>query len=113
MMELPLIVGVEGSDPSLRAVDWAVDAAARYGLPLRLVHASLWEPYEGVPATGLQRPSARVMAEHVVASVAEPAHRRNLEVKVSTENLPRGNVARPPARGQQRLVPGDGIAWPG
>ncbi|MFI9749706.1 universal stress protein [Streptomyces collinus] len=89
MMELPLVVGVDGSDPSLRAVDWAVDEAARHGLPLRLVHASLWEYYEGaVPAAGLQRPSARVMAEHIVASAAERAHRRNPEVKVSTEILP-------------------------
>lgn len=48
MMELPLVVGVDGSEPSLRAMDWAVDEAARHGLPLRLVHAFLWERYEGI-----------------------------------------------------------------
>ncbi|MGV9237311.1 universal stress protein, partial [Streptomyces nigra] len=42
-MTLPLVVGVDGSDPSLVAVDWAADEAVRHGLTLRLVHASLWE----------------------------------------------------------------------
>ncbi|WP_448316081.1 universal stress protein, partial [Streptomyces sp. CO7] len=46
-MRLPLVVGVDGSEQSLGAVDWAADEAALRGLPLRLVHASLWERYEG------------------------------------------------------------------
>lgn len=46
-MELPLVVGVDGSESSLLAVDWAVAEAVRHGVPLRLVHASLWERYEG------------------------------------------------------------------
>lgn len=33
-MELPLVVGVDGSDGSLLAVDRAVDAAARLGIRL-------------------------------------------------------------------------------
>ncbi len=41
MTELPLVVGVDGSDSSLVAVDWATDEAARHGLPLGLVHALL------------------------------------------------------------------------
>lgn len=87
-MELPLVVGVDGSDASLPAIDWAVDEAARRGVPLRLVHASLWERYEGaMPWTGAEQPSERVLAEHVVASAAERAARRNPEVKVSTEIL--------------------------
>lgn len=51
-MELPLIVGVDGSDSSFLAIDWAVDEAARLGLPLRLVYASLWERYEGAALPG-------------------------------------------------------------
>ncbi|WP_405531155.1 universal stress protein [Streptomyces canus] len=86
-MELPLVVGVDGSDGSLAAVDWAVDEAARLGLPLRLVYASLWERYEGaMPSAGLERPSEQVMADSIVGTAAERAHRRNPEVKVvSTE----------------------------
>ncbi|BCM64770.1 MULTISPECIES: universal stress protein [Streptomyces] len=83
-MDLPLVAGVDGSDSSLTAVDWAVDEAARHGLPLRLLHASLWEIYEGVqPSFGSDRPAEEVMAEHIVASCVERARRRNPEVKVS------------------------------
>ncbi|MFE0514344.1 universal stress protein [Streptomyces sp. NPDC058964] len=89
MTTLPLVVGVDGSDSSLQAVDWAVDEAARHGLPLRLVHASLWERYEGaVPSSGTERPSERVMAENIVASAAERAARRQPDVKVTTEVIP-------------------------
>ncbi|MDN0199141.1 universal stress protein [Streptomyces sp. S.PNR 29] len=92
-MELPLVVGVDGSDGSLLAVDWAVDEAARHGLPLRLVHASLWERYESAPPTvpaknRERRPSERVPAEHTVASAAERAGRRHPGVKVSTGIIP-------------------------
>lgn len=88
-MELPLVVGVDGSESSLLAVDWAMDEAARRGLPLRLVYASLWERYEGAtPSSGLERPSERVMAEHIVASAAERARRRNPDVKISTDIVP-------------------------
>ncbi|WP_037682430.1 universal stress protein [Streptomyces griseus] len=87
-MELPLVVGVDGSDGSLAAVDWAVDEAARHRLPLRLVYASQWEHYEGaVPSAGLNRPSEQVLAEHIVASAAERAQRRHPDVKVSTDIL--------------------------
>ncbi|MFE6177734.1 universal stress protein [Streptomyces sp. NPDC056464] len=92
-MTLPLVVGVDGSDASLAAVDWAVDEAARGGLPLRLVYASLWERYEGaVPTNGSQRPAERVLAEHIVASAAERAVRRNPGVKVTTAVRPEDPV---------------------
>ncbi|EST36470.1 universal stress protein [Streptomyces roseochromogenus] len=87
-MELPLVVGVDGSDSSLLAVDWAVDEAARHGLPLRLVHASLWERYEALqPSFGTGRPAEEVMAQHIVASCVERARLRNPEVKASGEVL--------------------------
>ncbi|MEU3889693.1 universal stress protein [Streptomyces sp. NPDC029041] len=87
-MELPLVVGVDGSEGSLPAVDWAVDEAARHGLSLRLVHGSLWERYEGrIPSIGPDRPAGRVLADHIVASAAERAGRRNPDVKVSTDVL--------------------------
>nr|WP_285558377.1 universal stress protein [Streptomyces hygroscopicus] len=88
-MEPPLVVGVDGSEPSLRAVDWAADEAALRGLPLRLVHASLWERYEGTaPAEDLGKPSEEVMAEDVVETAARRAHRRRPGVEVTTDVLP-------------------------
>ncbi|MEU3253742.1 universal stress protein [Streptomyces sp. NPDC006997] len=93
-MELPLVVGVDGSDPSLRAVDWAVDEAARLGLPLRLVHASLWERYEGSrPSFGAGRPAEVVMAQHITASSVGHARLRDPEVKVSSDVLPEDAVS--------------------
>ena len=92
-MALPVVVGVDGSDSSLLAVDWATDEAARQGLPLRLVYASLWERYEGVmPSGGLQRPSEQVMADNIVATAAERVRRRNPDVKVTAEVLPEDPV---------------------
>ncbi|KOV49931.1 universal stress protein [Streptomyces sp. AS58] len=35
-----MVVGIDGSDASLEAVDWASEAAVRHGVPLRLVHAT-------------------------------------------------------------------------
>ncbi|WP_405876960.1 universal stress protein [Streptomyces sp. NBC_01136] len=88
-MELPLVVGVDGSEPSLRAVDWATDEAALRGAPLRLVYASLWERYEGAAlAEGLGRSSEQVMADNIVEAAARRAHRRAPEVKISTDVLP-------------------------
>ncbi|MFG2549357.1 universal stress protein [Streptomyces sp. NPDC048581] len=88
-MELPLVVGVDGSEPSLQAVDWAVDEAARHGLRLRLVYASLWERYEGgAPSVGPERPSEEAMADTVVATAAERARRRDPDVKVTVDVVP-------------------------
>ncbi|MFB7712430.1 universal stress protein [Streptomyces sp. NPDC056105] len=89
-MQLPLIVGVDGSESSLLAIDWAVDEAARFGVPLRLVHASMWERYEGavVPDTVDRPPSEQVMEQNIVGSAAERARQRNPDVEVSAESLP-------------------------
>ncbi|MFF9088566.1 universal stress protein [Streptomyces sp. NPDC014991] len=89
MAELPLVVGVDGSASSLTAVDWAVAEAARHGLVLRLVYASLWERYEGaLPSDSPDRPSEQLMAEHIVASAAERARLRDPDVRTATDILP-------------------------
>lgn len=36
---LPIVVGVDGSEESQRALAWALDEARRRGVPLRAVHA--------------------------------------------------------------------------
>ncbi|MGW2615224.1 universal stress protein [Streptomyces sp. NPDC001500] len=67
-MTLPLVTGIDGSEASLTAVDWAVDEAACHGLALRLVHASRWERYERAASHGHDRPAGRVLAENLVAT---------------------------------------------
>ncbi|MFI1658115.1 universal stress protein [Streptomyces sp. NPDC020472] len=87
-MESPLVTGVDGSDASLTALDWAVDEAVRHGLPLRIVHASLWERYEGVaPAWAPDRPSGQVLAEGIVGTAAERARRRAPDLPLTTAVL--------------------------
>ncbi|MFF5404472.1 universal stress protein [Streptomyces misionensis] len=93
-MPLPLVVGVDGSEDSLVAVDWAADEAVRLGLPLRIVHASLWERYEDrLPSLGGERPAPRVMAGHIVASAAERAGRRAPGLEVGSAVLAEDPVA--------------------
>ncbi|OIJ68677.1 universal stress protein [Streptomyces mangrovisoli] len=95
-MELPLVVGVDGSEAALRATDWAADAAARWGVPLRVVHADLWERYEGsLPAEhadgDTEDEDARaeaVRAEDVVDAAARRARLRRPGLKVGVGVLP-------------------------
>ncbi|WP_424570670.1 universal stress protein [Streptomyces sp. CH-036] len=87
-MQAPLVVGVDGSESSLQAVDWAADEAARHATPLRMVYASLWERYEGaVPTGGLERPAGRVLAENILGAAAERARLRVPALAVSTDVL--------------------------
>ncbi|MGW6316488.1 MULTISPECIES: universal stress protein [unclassified Streptomyces] len=87
-MDKPLVVGVDGSDPSLRALDWAVDEAAARGVPLRVVHASRWEWYEGhEPSFGINRTSVQVLSDHIAATAVERALRRAASLKVTSDVL--------------------------
>ncbi|MFF3612042.1 universal stress protein [Streptomyces sp. NPDC002580] len=89
MTDRPLVVGVDGSEPSLRAVDWAADEAALRGAPLRLVYASLWERYEGAAlAEDLGKPSEQVTAEDIVRVAAQRARPRHPGLDISTDVLP-------------------------
>ncbi|MFD3414085.1 universal stress protein [Streptomyces cyaneofuscatus] len=45
-MKKAVVVGVDGSPESLAAADWAAREASLRGLPLRIVHAWLWQPLD-------------------------------------------------------------------
>lgn len=66
----PVMVGVDDSEESLRAVEWAAAEARRRGRPLRILHAFVW-PLLGVPLGrapgappegGLRHAAERVLA---------------------------------------------------
>ncbi len=93
MRELPLVVGVDGSDGSIAALDWAVEEAARFGLALRVVYASLWERYEGSePSFSGERPADEVMAERVLASAEQRAGQLFPDVTVRAVTVPNDAV---------------------
>ncbi|MFF3631224.1 universal stress protein [Streptomyces sp. NPDC002164] len=93
-MRLPVVVGVDGSEGSLRALDWAAAEAACMGLPMRVVHASLWEHYEGThAASDPERPTDEILAEHLVSEAQERARRLGPEVDVEADVLPEDPVA--------------------
>ncbi|WP_328404238.1 universal stress protein [Streptomyces sp. NBC_00390] len=106
-MELPLVVGVDGSDSSLQAVDRAVDEAARHRLPLRLLHGSLWERYDaGHPSFGTERPAgdphlvddaARVHGERASNLLADA-------LREAVRDRPRVDVHRRPVEGPAHTV---------
>nr|WP_322973998.1 universal stress protein [Actinacidiphila oryziradicis] len=78
-VEFPLVVGVDGSDSSLEAVDWAVDEASRHRIPLRLVY------YKG-DAAFLTGPAERTRAVwgKVSALFAEERRKGILDVDTAT-----------------------------
>ncbi|MFE9095923.1 universal stress protein [Streptomyces sp. NPDC007264] len=92
-MELPLVVGVDGSRSSLLAVDWAVDAAVAHGAPVRLVHAFLWQRYEGAElGRDLGRLSEKTVAEALVETAVDHARRRRGELEISALAVPEDPV---------------------
>ncbi|MFD7494495.1 universal stress protein [Streptomyces sp. NPDC059832] len=93
-MRLPVVVGVDGSEGSLRALDWAAAEAARSRLPLRIVHASLWEHYEGLrPTADSGRPPEQILAEHLVASARDRVRDLSPGVSVVADVQPEDPVA--------------------
>lgn len=69
--DLPVLVGVDGSEQSRAAIDLGVREARLHGRPLRLVHAFVWPTLdvyigpspEGPPDGGLAAEADRVLAE--------------------------------------------------
>ncbi|MEU6912801.1 universal stress protein [Streptomyces olindensis] len=91
-MDRPMVVGVDGSESSLRAVDWAADEAALRGVPLHVVYASLWQRYERAVFPASQGTSERILTDVLVVAAARRARQRVPGTKVTTEVVPAGPV---------------------
>ncbi|MEI5007229.1 universal stress protein [Streptomyces sp. PmtA] len=87
----PITAGVDGSPESRAAVHWAAREAALRGLPLRLVHAWLWQPLD-VPIVQDREAQAR-SAESLVREAKSEITGRYPDVRVSAEVLPDTAVA--------------------
>ncbi|MFJ8667609.1 universal stress protein [Streptomyces sp. NPDC093600] len=97
-MVLPLVVGVDGSVPGFHAVDWAVDEAVLHGLPLRIIHASLWERYEGAAPADTSEAVADGVTEHELAEsvlerAAQAARQRAPKLEITTGLAPEDPVS--------------------
>ncbi|HET8589949.1 MAG TPA: universal stress protein [Nakamurella sp.] len=77
---MPVVVGVDGSDPSTLAVRWAARAAARSHLPLSLVHAVPPMPPDRYAAAGLYVESLRKAADAAGERVLGEATKVAVEV---------------------------------
>ncbi len=87
MQSYRIVVGVDGSDGGIRALDWAVAEAARRGGTVAAVTAWQWtEPDLGADVRAEREQAARrALAEAVVAARAPYP-----QVAVSTEAVPGG-----------------------
>ena len=107
MSTLPVIAAVDGSDDSLRALDWAVDAALGRGAPLRVVHvwqyAAAWTP-PGVLVAGPPEPDEDEVLDQVRTHLGGRADRPVMEY-VGMQGAP-GAVLPELGSGAQLLVLG-------
>ncbi|MDT0386644.1 universal stress protein [Streptomyces dubilierae] len=91
-MDLPIVVGVDGSESSLRAVDWAADEAALREVPLHVLYASLWERYEQAVFPMAPERLERLLTDVLVTAAARRARRRVPGMRVTTEVVAAGPV---------------------
>lgn len=93
-MNQQLIVGIDGSDHSLRALDWAVTTASNNELPIRIVYGILWERYEAASPPYDSGASPRhIAAERIVSSAAERVRRMAPALRVSAALVPSDPVS--------------------
>jgi nucleotide-binding universal stress UspA family protein len=93
-MEIACVVAaVDGSLPSLHALDWAADEASRRGVRLVLVHACLRERYEEGTADEEGPTSEREEVRRVLTDSVERAAKRYPDLLVESDVLPQETVA--------------------
>ncbi|MFF3504476.1 universal stress protein [Streptomyces sp. NPDC003247] len=81
MSTLPVVAAVDGSENSLRALDWALDSARGRGAPLRVVHVRQYAVWTqpGAPVVVPPPPDEDPVLADARARLAGAAHGTDLE----------------------------------
>ncbi|NEB41929.1 universal stress protein [Streptomyces sp. SID14515] len=98
----PVVAGVDGSPESLAAADWAAREATLRGLPLRIVHAWLWQPLD-VPLVQ-NRDAEEQAARAVLRAAEEHVTSRYPQLTVTTKVLPETPVVALTAEAERAAV---------
>lgn len=88
---LGVVIGYDGSDHSMQALDWAMDEAELRKLPLTICHAWQWPYGDGDQAA---RDSLRRAAEHVLWHGADCARASSMGLHVRTDLYEGSTTAR-------------------
>lgn len=89
-MTRPITAGIDATEESLAALGWAAREAVRRGLPLRVVHAWRFQPYDGIDAG--DRDTQAGWARDAVDAAVRAVAGRHPELDVSTDVLEGGSV---------------------
>ncbi|MEU6146781.1 universal stress protein [Streptomyces sp. NPDC047081] len=84
-MTRPITAGVDGTEESIAALDWAAREAVRRGLALRVVQAWRFQPYEAIDAADLETQAGWV--RDAVAEAARAVSGRHSGLEVTTDVL--------------------------
>ncbi|MEV5743871.1 universal stress protein [Microbispora rosea] len=110
-MAEPIVVGVDGSTPSLQAADWAGQEAALRDAPLRIVYAALhWSYYVPlVPQPASWGADAEAVARSALdeATIRARAGRPHLSVSAEIVDGAAGEALVAAAEGAQLVVVGN------
>lgn len=88
----PIVVGVDGTAASDRALDWALDEAVVRGCPVHVVNAWTFEPLSDWAETNAQR--AQAASEEVIErAVRTAAGKRDVMPEIVRRSL-RGDAAK-------------------
>jgi nucleotide-binding universal stress UspA family protein len=89
-MTRPITAGIEGTEESLAALDWAAREAVRRDVALRVIHAWRFQPYEGIDAG--DRDTQEGWARDAVTEAVRTVTGRHTGLDVSTEVVEGGSV---------------------
>ncbi|MEV3908297.1 MULTISPECIES: universal stress protein [Streptomyces] len=89
-MTRPITAGIDGTEESLAALDWAAREAVRRDVALRVVHAWRFQPYEGIDAG--DRDTQEGWARDAVGEAVRTVTGRHTGLDVSTEVVEGGSV---------------------